>query len=137
MSKNTIVIPSQLQQLLTQTGAKIRLARLRRNLSTAYVMEHAGISRKTLQLIEKGMPTVSMGAYLLVLSVLEQEKDILQLATDEALASQQQEAGAVVRARAPRRNYIQHGPWPLKEEANVTSSSEVATANALSEPEKG
>ena len=43
-----------LQQLLERAGERMRLARLRRRLTTAMVCERAGISRPTLRAIEAG-----------------------------------------------------------------------------------
>ena len=49
MSKEPVILLPRLQQLLTQTGENIRLARLRRKLSAARVAERAAISRNTLR----------------------------------------------------------------------------------------
>ena len=71
------------QQALAKMGANIRKARLRRNLNAEYIAEQANISADTLSSIEKGVPTVSIGAYAAVLSVLELDKDIQLIALDE------------------------------------------------------
>ena len=55
---------------LKQMGENIRLARLRRNLPMALVCERAGITRPTLIEIEKGSPSVSMGAYTAVIHAI-------------------------------------------------------------------
>ena len=102
MAKDPVVLLPRLQQLLTQIGDHIRLARLRRKLSAARVAERAAISRNTLHAIEQGASTVSMGAYLQVLFVLGLEKTILQLAADDALGRKLQDAELVVNARAPK-----------------------------------
>ena len=69
--------------MLVQVGRQIRLARLRRKASCELTAERAKISRATLWKIEKGDPTVSMGAYLSVLFALRLEKDILSLARED------------------------------------------------------
>lgn len=102
MAKDPVILLPRLQQLLTQTGEHIRLARLRRKLSAARVAERAGISRNTLRAIEQGSPTVSMGAYLQVLFVLGLEQSLSQVATDDLLGRRLQDAGLTVRARAPK-----------------------------------
>ncbi|WP_426584151.1 helix-turn-helix domain-containing protein [Mucilaginibacter sp. R-33] len=51
------------QKVLNDLGEN-KLARLRRKLSTTQISEQAGISWATLWQIEKGTPTVAMGAYL-------------------------------------------------------------------------
>ncbi|MBO0360848.1 helix-turn-helix domain-containing protein [Hymenobacter sp. BT186] len=102
MPKDPVVLLPRLQQLLTQMGENIRLARLRRKLSAARVAERAAISRNTLHAIEQGASTVSMGAYLQVLFVLGLEKTLLQLAADDVLGRKLQDAELVVSARAPK-----------------------------------
>lgn len=65
-------------------GKQIKLARLRRELSASIVCERAGISRATLWLIEKGTPTVSIGAYAAVLHALGgMDKDLSLVAKDD------------------------------------------------------
>ena len=60
----------RMSNILKEFGENIKLARLRRKLSTKQVAERAGISRTTLYEIERGKPNVSMGNYVQVLSVL-------------------------------------------------------------------
>jgi len=62
-AKATILLPTA-AKILAQLGEDIKLARLRRNLSTEQVAERANISRTTLWLIEKGTPSVAMGGIL-------------------------------------------------------------------------
>lgn len=99
----TSLLLPRLQRLLTEVGENIRLARLRRKLSAAQVAERAGISRPTLLAIEKGTATVNMGAYLMVLFVLGLERSLLHLANDDDLGRKLQDAGLLVKQRAPRR----------------------------------
>ena len=84
-------------------GENIKLARLRRKLSTEQVAERANISRPTLLAIEKGSPTVSIGSYLLVLNVLGLEKDFLVVAKDDELGRKLQDAKIRTGDRAPKR----------------------------------
>ena len=53
--------------------------------------------------IEKGMPTVSIGSYLLVLQVLGLENDFLFLAKDDILGRKLQDLGISTKKRAPKR----------------------------------
>jgi len=62
--KKQTLLP-KFQKIFEQTGENIKLARKRRNLTTIQVAERAGIDRSTLYHIEKGNPSVSMGAYLM------------------------------------------------------------------------
>ena len=63
MNKRSVVVMPATLIILQQMGEQIKLARLRRQLSAELIAERAGISRATLWNIEKGSPSVSMGAY--------------------------------------------------------------------------
>jgi transcriptional regulator with XRE-family HTH domain len=103
MSKKKIVILPKTKRILTEMGENIKLARLRRKLSSEQVAERANISRPTLLAIEKGSPAVSIGSYLLVLQVLGLEKDFLLIAKDDELGRKLQDAKISTRERAPKR----------------------------------
>ena len=103
MSKKKIVILPKTKRILTEMGENIKLARLRRKLSSEQVAERANISRPTLLAIEKGSPAVSMGSYLLVLQVLGLEKDFLFVAKDDELGRKLQDARISTSERAPKR----------------------------------
>ena len=103
MSKKKIVILPKFEKILIEMGEQIKLARLRRKLSTTQVSERANISRPTLSAIEKGASSVSIGSYLLVLQVLGLEKDFLLLAKDDELGRKLQDANMSVNERAPKR----------------------------------
>ena len=81
-SKKTILFPRH-QKMFEILGDQIKLARKRRKLTTIQVAERASIDRSTLYQIEKGNPSVSMGAYFNVLRVLNLQDDILKLAADD------------------------------------------------------
>ena len=53
MSKKTVAIMPSTRKVLENMGEQIKLARLRRNLSTELLSERAGISRATLWAVEK------------------------------------------------------------------------------------
>jgi transcriptional regulator with XRE-family HTH domain len=76
---------------------------LRRKLSTEQVAERAGISCSTLWLIEKGTPSVAMGAYLQVLFVMGLEKNLLLMAGDDVLGRKLQDAGILLKKRAAKK----------------------------------
>ena len=96
-----ILIPS-LQRSLAALGENLRLARLRRKFSATLLAERAGISRNTLRSIERGAPSVTMGAYASVLLCLGLEKDLRLMAKDDELGRKLQDANLPIRARAPR-----------------------------------
>ena len=103
MSKREINLTSDTQQVLVKMGANIRKARLRRNLKAEFIAEQANISTDTLTSIEKGAPTVSIGAYAAVLAVLEIDKDLQLVALDVAGKNQFWEQDLYQRERASKR----------------------------------
>ena len=104
-TKKTVLLPS-LQKVLNVFGENIKLARLRRKLSTEQVSERSNISRSTLWLVEKGTPGVAMGTYFQVLFVLGLEKDFLHVASDDILGRKLQDTELLVKERAPKRTII-------------------------------
>lgn|GEM_PF-209481 len=89
--------------ILATLGENIRLARLRRKLSMRSMAERAGIAISTLENIEKGSPSVSLGHYLQVLSVLRLDDDLLLVAEKDPLGRQIQDAQLTTRKRAPKK----------------------------------
>lgn len=106
MTKVKPSILPRTKRILIEMGENIRLARLRRRLSTEQVSERANISRPTLTSIEKGYPTVSIGSYLMVLQVLGLEKDFLLVAKDDELGRKLQDTNLLTKERAPKRNNV-------------------------------
>ncbi len=73
-------------------GENIKLARLGRKLTAQQVSERAGISRRTLVSVEKGLPSVAIGTYVQVLFVLGLSNDFLNVAKDDELGRKLQDA---------------------------------------------
>ena len=96
------LLPSQ-KRVLDTLGENIRLARLRRDLSSEQVSERAGISRSTLIKIERGDEGVAMGNYFRVLAILGLEKDLLEIAKDDELGRILQDAKLTVKERASKK----------------------------------
>jgi len=85
-------------------GEQIKLARLRRKISTELVAQRAGISRATLWSVEKGSPSVAVGIYAAVLHALNgMDKDLLLVAKDDELGRKLQDLDLPVRNRAPKK----------------------------------
>ena len=101
-SRKSVLLPS-LNKVFKELGENIKLARLRRRLSAEQVAERAGISRATLWHVEKGSPSVAMGIYGQVLFVLGLERDLLNVAADDAFGRKLQDAELIVKKRAPKR----------------------------------
>ena len=83
--RSSTSLPFPVERQLHKLGRDIRDARLRRRISTAIMAERASISRMTLSKIEKGAPSVSLGAYatvLFVLGLVERLGDLADVRTD-------------------------------------------------------
>lgn len=104
MAKHMPVVMPKTREILEQMGEQIQLARLRRKLTAQLIAERAGISRQTLSEIEKGSPSVSMGAYAAVLHALNGlDADLLLVAKDDVLGRKMQDLALPVRKRAPKK----------------------------------
>ena len=101
-SKGTNYTQKQ-KNILATLGENIKLARLRRKLSIRSMAERAGIAASTLGNIEDGSPSVSLGSYLQVLSVLRLEDDLLLIADKDPVGRQIQVAGLIVKIRTPKK----------------------------------
>lgn len=82
--------PTSVRQL-TSLGERLRLARKRRRVTTVLMAERVGISRDTLNRVEKGDAAVSLGTYLRVLRVLGLDGDLDRIATDDVLGRKLQD----------------------------------------------
>ena len=103
MGKKSASVLPQTQEILSQMGEQIKLARLRRKLSSELVAERAGISRATLWNVEKGSPSVAIGIYAAVLHALNNmDRDLLLIAKDDELGRKLQDLALPTRRRAPK-----------------------------------
>ena len=84
------VFPSE-QRLLQALGERLRLARKRRRLPMQTVATRAGVTRQTLYNVENGDPSVTLGTYVRVLSVMGLERDLERVAADDALGRRLQD----------------------------------------------
>lgn len=89
-SRKSTLLPRE-TRLLEQLGENIKLARLRRGLTTSQVAERAHIARSTLWHVEKGSDHISIGIVLHVLSVLGLAGDLRSVARDDALGRKLQD----------------------------------------------
>ena len=81
-SKATTLFPGEAAKL-QQFGERLRLARLRRKLSSTVAAARVGVSRTTLYRAENGDPNVSLGNYYRYLGVLHLDGDLDLLARDD------------------------------------------------------
>lgn len=108
MARKTVTLSSNTQEMLEKMGARIRRARLRRNISTEELAQKAAIGKSTLSLIEKGTPTVSIGAYAAVLAELALDEDLRLVAVDEIGKKQFWDQNLQRRVRASKKNNNTH-----------------------------
>jgi transcriptional regulator with XRE-family HTH domain len=88
--KPPTIFPNE-QALLARLGERLKLARLRRRLSSAIVAQRAGISRTSLYKVEAGDPGATLGTYLRVLTVLGLAGDINAVAADDKVGRKLQD----------------------------------------------
>ncbi len=102
-------LPIAARKALEKLGADIAVARKKRRISMVSMAERAFLSRSTLARIEKGDPSVSMGAYLSVLAILglvkrfgqvaDRTNDTLGLDLDEDRLPKRIRSGSQMRIR--------------------------------------
>jgi transcriptional regulator with XRE-family HTH domain len=95
----------QTEELLQHFGERLRLARLRRRLQARQVAQRAGMTEVTLRRVERGMPGVTIAAYLAVMQVLQLQEEVGQWATNDPLGRHLQDTQAQggMRPRRARR----------------------------------
>lgn len=98
MSKQHIMPPAAVEEVLVQLGRNIRIARLRRNMRIADLANRVGVSRFTISDIEKGKSSTGIGAYIGALWVLGLLDDLRQIADPD----HDLEGKALESARSPK-----------------------------------
>jgi transcriptional regulator with XRE-family HTH domain len=92
------LFPANRRQL-SAFGERLRLARKRRRISTVAMAQRSGISRDTLNRVEKGDPAVSIGVYLRILHLFGLDEDIGALAREDPLGREMQDLSLDPRVR--------------------------------------
>jgi len=92
------------QKCLRSLGKNISDARRRRRIAMALMAERSGFSRVTLSKIEKGDPSVSMGAYASALFVLGMSDHLANVAdaAHDIVGRELEEENLPKRIRAPQ-----------------------------------
>lgn len=102
----TINLPIPAKKALRKLGRDIGAARKRRRITMELMAERAGLSRVTLGNIEKGGPTVSIGAYaavLFALGIVDQLQTLADASSD-IVGRELEEESLPQRVRTPQRN---------------------------------
>lgn len=109
--RSTVVdtLPPKVKRALAKLGADIALARKKRSLTTLMMAERLGIAKSTYLKIEKGEPTVAMGAYAMTFFVLGFDQ-----AFGEIADPRHDDQGLLLDAeRLPKRVRTRKTPQPL------------------------
>jgi hypothetical protein len=103
LGPNTLPFP--VRRALADLGKGIREARIRRRIPTSVMANRALINRMTLYKIERGDPTVSVGAYatvLFVLGMIDRFADIADAKFDEVgLSLDEERLPKRIRSKSP------------------------------------
>jgi len=89
-TRKAVVFPKNVK-ILKDLGENIKLACKRRKLSQSLIAERTGLSRLTVRKIENGDPSVSIGHYINVLSVLNLAEEFSKVALDDELGRKLQD----------------------------------------------
>ncbi|MGK5079107.1 helix-turn-helix domain-containing protein [Janthinobacterium sp. HLX7-2] len=120
---STTLYPNSLRALAA-LGQRLKDARLRRHFSAETVATRAGMTRQTLSKIESGNPSVTMGNYFQVMTVLGLDKDMSNVALDDVLGRRLQDAELPQRKRAP----ATHPHRVAQDASGAAEAKEVETA---------
>jgi len=104
-SLTTSALPRAARRALLKLGEDIAVARKKRRISTVSMAERVFVSRSTYSKIEKGDPTVSIGAYVTTLAILGLVERVGQLAdrAEDTLGLDLEEDRLPQRIVSPRR----------------------------------
>ena len=103
MAQRTAPLLPATERRLAALGERIRLARLRRQITAANLAERAGMAPMTLRGIERGTPGATLGAYAAVLQVLGLDADLDLLAAQDPLGRDLQDSRLRPATTRPRR----------------------------------
>jgi transcriptional regulator with XRE-family HTH domain len=102
MAKKIAPLLPSTEELLSQLGDRLQVARLRRRLSAKQVAERAGMTPITLRSLERGGSGVTMGAYLSVMQVLGIEQDLNLLGKSDPLGRELQDSSLTKRTKTKK-----------------------------------
>lgn len=103
------ILPPAARRTLAKLGQDIATARRKRHLTIAMMVERIGVATNTYRRVEKGDPTVAMGAYAMAMYVLG-----FSTALGELVDPKRDEVGLQLdESRLPKRVRVKKTPTPL------------------------
>lgn len=103
MGRKKVILTPDITRTLKLMGEQIKLARLRRDISTELIAQRASVSRTIVWKVENGSPSVSMGIYAAILHAIGGlDKDLLLIAKDDERGRLIQDLNLVTRKRASK-----------------------------------
>jgi hypothetical protein len=103
------LLPAPTRRALAKLGQDVATARRKRNFTVAMMVERMGVATNTYRRVEKGDPTVTMGAYAMALFVLG-----LGTALGELVDPKADDVGLQLdAARLPKRVRVKPSPSSL------------------------
>ncbi len=109
--RSTVIdtLPPKVKRALGKLGANVALARKKRSLTMTMMAERLGVAKSTYFKIEKGDPTVAMGAYAMTFFVLGFDE-----ALNEIVDPKRDDQGLLLDAeRLPKRIRVRKTARPL------------------------
>lgn len=89
--KRAVLLSAMEADALEKLARRIRLARLRRNISQQEMAERTGVTRKTYLALEQGKETVNIGLLVKVLTVLGYTERLADLLASDPLGEELEE----------------------------------------------
>ncbi|MGQ5525020.1 helix-turn-helix transcriptional regulator [Chitinimonas sp. PSY-7] len=131
----TTNLPSILKQL-TDLGERLRMARLRRQISTLLFAERLGVSRDTLNRLEKGDPNIAIGTYVRALHVLGLDGDINLVAKEDELGRSLQDQSLSSMRRRVHRAHTKYDNPRSERAGSVLEESSLIEETSAAQPLK-
>jgi len=99
MSNRTVPTFPRYLRLAEGLGDRIATARMRRRLTVTEMAERMGVTRPTLNRLERGDLSIGLGVLVRALGVLGLDEDLAKLAADDELGRRLADASTTTRRR--------------------------------------